>query len=64
MDKLVRNRTAIIVAHRLGTIQRADYILILTTVKSKSMEKREELARDPSSRFYHLLETGLEEVLV
>jgi ATP-binding cassette, subfamily B, bacterial len=64
VDKLVRDRTAIIVAHRLGTVQRADDILILEDGRILEYGARAELAQDPASRFYHLLETGLEEVLV
>lgn len=64
VDKLVRNRTAIIVAHRLGTVQRADDILILEDGEILEYGERARLAEDPGSRFYHLLETGLEEVLV
>ncbi len=64
VDKLVQNRTAIIVAHRLGTVQRADDILILEDGQIIEYGERCDLAGDPDSRFYHLLETGLEEVLV
>ncbi len=64
VDKLVHNRTAIIVAHRLGTVERADDILILEDGEICEYGERLHLAGDPSSRFYHLLETGLEEVLV
>lgn len=64
VDKLVRNRTAIIVAHRLGTVQRADDILILEDGEILEYGERARLAEDPGSRFYHLLGTGLEEVLV
>ena len=63
MDKLVRNRTAIIVAHRLGTVQRADDILILEDGQIVEYGERARLAEDPTSRFHHLLQTGLEEVL-
>lgn len=63
VDKLVRNRSAIIVAHRLGTVQRADDILILENGKMIEYGERAALAHDPGSRFYHLLQTGLEEVL-
>jgi ABC-type multidrug transport system fused ATPase/permease subunit len=63
VDKLVRNRTAIIVAHRLGTVQRADDILILEDGEIIEYGERLRLMGDPESRFYHLLETGLEEVL-
>ncbi len=63
VDKLVENRTAIIIAHRLGTVQRADEIMILEDGYIREYGRRSELANDPSSRFYHLLQTGLEEVL-
>ena len=64
VDKLVHNRTAIIVAHRLGTVQRADDILILEDGQVIEYGERLKLVGDPGSRFYRLLETGLEEVLV
>jgi ATP-binding cassette subfamily B protein len=63
VDKLVADRTAIIVAHRLGTVQRADDILILEDGQIIEHGERQKLAADPESRFYHLLETGMEEVL-
>ena len=63
VDKLVQNRTAIIVAHRLGTVQRADDIVILEDGRVCEVGERVRLAEDPSSRFCHLLQTGLEEVL-
>jgi len=59
----VRNRSAIIVAHRLGTVQRADDILILEDGRIVEYGERARLAGDPATRFYHLLETGLEEML-
>jgi len=64
VDKLVRNRTAIIVAHRLGTVQRANDVVILEDGRVCEVGERARLAEDPSSRFCHLLQTGLEEVLV
>jgi ATP-binding cassette subfamily B protein len=63
VDKLVENRTAIIIAHRLGTVQRADEIMILEDGYIREYGRRSDLVNDPSSRFYHLLQTGLEEVL-
>jgi ATP-binding cassette subfamily B protein len=63
VGKLVRNRSAIIVAHRLGTVQRADDILILEDGRIVEYGERARLAGDPATRFYHLLETGLEEML-
>ncbi|MDQ5852800.1 MAG: ABC transporter ATP-binding protein/permease [Chloroflexota bacterium] len=63
IDRLLRNRTGIIVAHRLATVQRADEIMILEDGRIVEHGAREQLARDPESRFFHLLRTGLEEVL-
>jgi ATP-binding cassette subfamily B protein len=63
VDRLVQGRTAIIIAHRLGTVQRADEILILDRGRIVEHGPRAALASDPASRFYGLLQTGLEEVL-
>ena len=63
IDKLLQNRTAIIIAHRLGTVHRADEIMILNGGQVSEYGDRKQLAADPSSRFYQLLQTGLEEVL-
>ena len=63
IDKLLQNRTAIIIAHRLGTVHRADEIMILDSGKVSEYGDRQRLAADPNSRFYKLLQTGLEEVL-
>lgn len=59
-----RRRSAIIIAHRLRTVQRADDILILDGGRVVEHGPRERLAADPGSRFYRLLQTGLEEALV
>jgi ATP-binding cassette subfamily B protein len=64
IERLVANRTAIIIAHRLGTVQRADEIMILDRGRIQEYGPRQDLANDPNSRFYSLLQTGLEEVLV
>ena len=64
VERLVRDRTAIIIAHRLGTVQRADEIMILENGRILEYGRREKLAADPDSRLFHLLKTGLEEVLV
>ncbi len=64
VDRLVQDRTAIIIAHRLGTVQRADEIMILEDGHICEYGERAHLARDPATHFYHLLQTGMEEVLV
>ncbi len=63
VDRLLRNRTGIIIAHRLHTVHRADEILILEDGRALEHGERARLAADPESRFSQLLRTGLERVL-
>ncbi|MCD4752449.1 MAG: ABC transporter ATP-binding protein/permease [Anaerolineaceae bacterium] len=63
MDRLIQNRTAIIIAHRLTTVQRADEIMILSGGEVQEYGKRTVLAADETSIFSQLLKTGIEEVL-
>ncbi len=63
ISRLFAGRTAIVIAHRLATIQRADTILIIENGRIVEYGKREILASDAGSRFAQLLRTGLEEVL-
>jgi ATP-binding cassette, subfamily B, bacterial len=63
VDRLLVNRTGIIIAHRLHTVHRADEILILEEGAAVEHGERTRLQRDPESRFSHLLRTGLEEAL-
>ena len=63
IDRLLDGRTAIIIAHRLRTVMRADDILILEDGRVVEVGPRAALAADSDSRFYRLLQTGLEEVL-
>lgn len=63
IDKLLENRTAIIIAHRLSTVQRADDILVLEEGRVREHGPRTALAADANSHFSHLLKTGLMEVL-
>lgn len=63
IDKLLKGRTAIIIAHKLDTIKRADNILILERGNALEYGNRKGLAENTSSRFYQLLQTGMEEVL-
>ncbi|HJZ48196.1 MAG TPA: ABC transporter ATP-binding protein [Roseiflexaceae bacterium] len=64
IDRLLAGRTAVIIAHRLGTVQRADEIMILDRGQLAEYGRRDRLANDLGSRFAQLLQTGLEEVLV
>ncbi len=63
MDKLLADRTAIIIAHRLDTLHRADDVLILDKGEVTEYGNRRQLANDPTSRFHQLLQTGMEEAL-
>lgn len=63
VTKVLEGRTGIIIAHRLGTVHRADEILILEDGRLLEHGDRLRLADDPGSRFHRLLETGLEDLL-
>lgn len=63
IDKLLKDRSAIIIAHKLDTLHRADDILILDKGLVSEYGNRKQLACDPRSRFYQLLQAGMEEVL-
>ncbi len=63
IDQLLKNRTAIIIAHRLGTLHRTSDVMILEDGCVIEHGNRERLAADPSTHFHSLLRTGLEEVL-
>jgi len=64
MIRLLQNRTAIIIAHRLPTVERADKIMILEQGRVREYGPRDALAADASSRFAELLRVhgGGEEV--
>ena len=63
VDRLLAGRTAIIIAHRLHTVHRADQILILQDGRVDEYGTYADLVSDPGSHFSRLLRTGLEEVL-
>jgi ATP-binding cassette subfamily B protein len=63
VDHLLENRSGIIIAHRLSTVQRADDILILDDGRIVEHGARVDLVADPHSRFSELLKTGMTEVL-
>lgn len=63
IDKLLTGRTAVIIAHRLHTVQRVDEIMVLSNGRILEHGPRAQLATDPHSQFYSLLQTGLEEAI-
>jgi ATP-binding cassette, subfamily B, bacterial len=60
---VVESRTAFVIAHHLGTVARADDIMIVENGSLVEFGAREVLQADPTSRFSRLLESGMEEVL-
>ncbi len=63
VERLLQNRTGIIIAHRLETVERADNILILDDGQVGEFGLRTDLVADPNSQFSRLLNTGLEELI-
>ena len=69
MDKLLRpsptapRRTAIVIAHKLAMVLRADKILILDHGRVVEWGDRAALASDPASHFAGLLRSGVEGAL-
>ncbi|HYG60319.1 MAG TPA: ABC transporter ATP-binding protein [Symbiobacteriaceae bacterium] len=61
--RLLQGRTAIIIAHRLATVEQVDEILILEDGRLAEHGARAALAADAGSRFARLRKLGLEEVL-
>lgn len=55
---LLQDRTAIVIAHRLETIQRVDEVMILENGRIMEHGSRVPLAADTSSQFYQLLQTS------
>jgi ATP-binding cassette subfamily B protein len=64
VERLLAGRTAIVIAHRLRTVERADEVLILERGRVVEHGPRADLAADPRSRFAELLAVGLERELV
>ena len=64
IERLEEDRTVIIIAHNLVTVQRVDEIMILQDGRVLEHGDRAALAGNRDSRFSALLRTGLEEMLV
>ena len=63
IDELLTRRTAIVIAHRLATVDRCDEIVLIEDGRVVERGARISLAADPASRFSELLRTGLEPVV-
>jgi ATP-binding cassette subfamily B protein len=63
VDRLLEGRTAIVIAHRLTTLERADDVLILEEGRVREWGERRRLAAEPRSRYAELLRGGAEEAL-
>ena len=62
MSRLLANRTAIVIAHRLPTVRRADSILVLDAGRVAEFGDRSALEAEPASHYARLLRAGLAEV--
>ena len=60
MDHLLSKQTAIVIAHRLETVKRADQIIILEQGRIVESGERTALEADKDSTFSRLLRVGLE----
>lgn len=63
LEKLLTGRTAIIIAHRLQTVQKVDKVMILEQGRIAEYGDRRQLERDPQSHYSSLLQAGMEEVM-
>jgi ATP-binding cassette, subfamily B, bacterial len=63
LARLLDGRTAIIIAHRLDTLERVEQIMILEDGQVREYGSRAALVGKPDSRFAELLRLGLENVL-
>lgn len=63
VERLLENRTGIIIAHRLETVQKVDRILILENGYIQEHGKRSDLLADSNSHFCGLLRRGSEELI-
>jgi len=60
IDRLLRGRTALVIAHRLSTVERLDEILVLDAGRVAERGDTTTLRDDPTSRYAQLLAVGSE----
>jgi ATP-binding cassette, subfamily B, bacterial len=58
VDRLLTNRTGVLIAHRLSSLSRVDQIAVVEGGRVVEYGPREVLAADPHSRFGHLLDAA------
>jgi ABC-type multidrug transport system fused ATPase/permease subunit len=58
IDRLLANRTGILIAHRLSSLARVDKIAVVDQGRVVEYGRRDELAADPDSRFSRLLDAA------
>lgn len=58
MERLLANRTGVLIAHRLSSLSRVDQIAVVEDGRVVEYGRRDELAADPASRFGQLLDTA------
>lgn len=63
LNNLLKNRSALVIAHRLTTLDKVDKILILEKGEITEYGYRKDLIKNPKSHFSLLLKQGMEEVL-
>ena len=56
-QRLMVGRTAIVIAHRLSTVEHVDHIMVLESGRVLEYSTRETLASDPTSHYSQLLQT-------
>ena len=59
MERLLQGRTAIVIAHRLETVERVDEILVMESGRVVEAGSRARLAADPASRYARLRRAAL-----
>jgi ABC-type multidrug transport system fused ATPase/permease subunit len=63
LDKVLADKTTIIIAHRLQTVRRCDYIAILANGALVEYGAEASLRTDPTTRYAQLLQHGAEQEL-
>ena len=62
IDRLLADRTGLLIAHRVATLDRADSILVLDEGRAVEIGARTDLLADDDSRFSRLVHLGRGEV--